>query len=162
MFRKHTAALTNGGVIQRADYGVVAVQRVPSAQPSDGVGVDLESLKCRINANTGLFEKTICNCISPAMLLWILNCAAFAVHLSMGIVVLVEGGKNPDEMAFQITQVVGTWQNLSAREGYAWLVQDSGFGLVRLDILCATFAFISSGFHFLICCFSFWALSSCM
>ena len=170
---------TEGGLVKRADY-LPGEDRESLVQGGDARGarakvaptdaekafnqqaLELSAIRRRINDHTGIFEpKGVCGCMSPALLLWIINCVAFVVHLGMGIVVLIEGGQHPDEMAFQITQVIGTWRNLSARDGYTWSVQDSSYGKWRLDGLCAAFAFISAGFHFLVCCFSFFALSSC-
>lgn len=153
------------GVVRRADFRSwderEALLPRGNGTAFNAQAKEMKIVRDRINKNTGLFEpRSVCGCVSPALLLWIINFVAFVVHTSMGVAVLVEGGKNPDKMAFQITQVIGTWHNLTI-DGYTWSVNDSSLGKWRLDVLCAAFAFISAGFHFLVCCFSFFALSTC-
>lgn len=157
---------TAGAIVRRADFRSWDDRETLLPDRGNSVAFNeqakrLETTRDRINKHTGLFKpKSVCGCVSPAFLLWIVNFVAFVVHAGMGTAVLVEGGRNPDKLGFQITQVVGIWTNVTA-DGYEWSIHDSWLGRWRLDSLCAAFAFISAGFHLLVCSFSFFALAAC-
>lgn len=102
----------------------------------------------QLDRKMGLFLKRVCGCwcLTPAMLIWSMNLICAAVHLCMGVVVMDEGHKNRENMAFQVVSVVGEWRNRSA-DGYFYTLEDAWLGKIYLHEVCAAFAFMSFGFH---------------
>tara|TARA_B100001175_G_C19492006_1_gene633151 strand:+ start:947 stop:2047 length:1101 start_codon:yes stop_codon:yes gene_type:complete len=85
-----------------------------------------------------------------ALWLWGTNLAAFLVHLAMGTAVSIQGqivSQNNTRLKYTVYDIIGNWQNAGAN-GYVFVLKEAGY--VRLDMLCALFAFLSAGFHFLI------------
>jgi len=103
------------------------------------------------NSEPQIFKGKLCG-IKPSLLLWLVNALCFVIHTGMGIAVLVQGAKGGDALAIQTKTMVAIWQNRTT-EGYTFEVKNADL-VLRLDYLCATFAFLSSLSHFVICCFS--------
>lgn len=102
-----------------------------------------------------IFSGRVCG-FSPALLLWLVNALCFVIHAGMGVAVLVQGSKGGDALSIQTKTMVAIWQNRTA-EGYTFEVKNADL-VLRLDFLCATFAFLSALAHLVICCFSLYSI----
>lgn len=114
----------------------------------------IDQIKRRLNAcsEPPIFDGKVCNCMSPASILWILNFVCFLVHAGMAVVVFREGANVGELVDFQTVSV----RNQFNRSRVNWytpaLSEDAP--VLGLDLLCGTFALLSAFAHLLIVCFS--------
>jgi hypothetical protein len=115
----------------------------------------VEEIKRRLSAcsEPGMFDGKVCNCISPALLLWLLNFVCFLVHTGMAVLVLREGANVGAAVDFQTVSI----RNSFNRTGANWYnpILSTDAPVLGLDLLCATFALLSAIAHLVICCFSY-------
>lgn len=103
-----------------------------------------------------IFGARVCG-LSPALLLWLVNALCFVVHTGMAVTVLIQGRKGGELLDIPTKTLVGVWRNRTS-DGYESMIRDAALTL-RLDTLCFLFALTSATAHFLICCFSLYAVN---
>lgn len=120
----------------------------------------IDEIKRRLDAcsEPSMFGGKVCNCVSPATLLWLLNLVCFVVHSSMAAVVFREGARVGDIVDFQTTSIKNTFNQSSRANWYTPFLSDDA-PVLGLDLLCGTFALLSAMAHLLVCVFSRFAVN---